>query len=81
LFLVRKITPRMWEREAVIEGIKFYEWSQSYEMVCTGFHACTWVSMEIAMYVHGLQWELSRTYMGCNGNSHVHTRVVVGIVV
>jgi hypothetical protein len=40
-----------------------------------------WVSVEIVVYVHGLQWEQSRTYMGCSGNNHVHTRVAVGIVV
>jgi len=71
----------MWEREAVVEGRKFYEWSDSYERVCIGFHAWTRVSVEIVVYVHGLQWEQSRTYMGCSGNSHVHTRVAVGMVV
>ena len=35
----------------------------------------------VAIHVHGLQWEQSHMYAGCNGNSCVCTRVPVRTVI
>jgi hypothetical protein len=61
LFLAGKITPHMWEREEVLEGRK-----------CVSGASHTERSIQVFVKVQGFQWEQSRMYVGCNGNSRVH---------
>jgi hypothetical protein len=40
----------------------------------------TEVSVQVFVHVRGFQWEQSRMYVGCSGNSRVCTWVAVGTV-